>query len=205
MAPPINAFASPKYTYGVDQDIVYKPSETYLEKARAKGVDTSKVSTLLSLVEAFRWAELRVQCTGGNYVPEMAEKAGVSQDTIRSWRGNPYIELAMEIVAEHMIAKMVESDLRHELLQLYHKDTIPIFTNMMNIAAGRPYSSGALPAGRDQVAAASWLFENMVGTGFVKQLFAIEDVESPELLHLKQQERLSSAPVLAIDAEEVKH
>ena len=181
--------------------------DIYIKKAQELGYDMSNPSTAHALIEALQYCEARFNLPPGNgsrLIEGIAKATGWTEDSVRAARGNPFIPLASQIVAEIFIQQLAESDTRKQLMGLFHNDFVGWYSNMSRIAGGKANNKGAYPSDRDQIMAFQALTGTRVSEVFERLLFAPEqqDVnQTPEMLHLKAQRLLGSSNAVVLDGE----
>lgn len=172
----------------------------YIEQARAMGVDVDDVYVMHQLVQALRYVDARLKArnAGQRYIDEMCEITGQSRETMYLWSKSPYIDVASRMVGNAIITKLMDSDVRRNIMDVYSQDSVEWFKNMSRIAKGVKASGArSAPLERDQIDAFEALTASEMGQIYTRMLFldAEEKDVTPEDLHLARQRELRGKAV----------
>lgn len=172
----------------------------YIEQARAMGVDVDDVYVMHQLVQALRYVDARLKArnAGQRYIDEMCEITGQSRETMYLWSKSPYIEVASRMVGNAIITKLMDSDVRRNIMDVYSQDSVEWFRNMSRIAKGvKAPGARSAPLERDQIDAFEALTASEMGQVYTRMLFldAEEKDVTPEDLHLARQRELRGKAV----------
>jgi hypothetical protein len=185
----------------------------YVEKAKGMGIDVEDVMVLHQLVQALRYVDARLHArnAGYNFMEEMCAYTGQSRETLMLWAKSPYITVASQMIGDKIIEKLMESDVRKNIMDVYSKDSLEWFQNMSRIAKGvKATGARSAPLERDQIDAFEALTQSEMGQIYTRMLFLDPDDRdvTPQDLHLARQNELRGKVVkiesTIVDAEIVK-
>ena len=163
----------------------------YLSKAKALGIDTENPTQMYYLVKGVRYSEARFSMQKYNRV-QLADKLGLSPEGLDNEAQNPYLKQAVQIVFEVMMEEMRDTDLKQQVLSIFHSDYADWLNNMSRIARGEKHPvTGKAVMDRDAVNAFTALTNTKLNEAFMAMLFVPETENSPEKAYLSVMNQLS--------------